>query len=276
MSNPIGWCTKTWNPMTGCTPVSEACEHCWARVQRNRGLQKCPNCAGRGEVLQFDGKGYYACCACGGSGRWRDFAPRFRPDRLDIPLHWRKPQRIFVCSMSDLFHEAFTGGQVASVLNTVWCSHEARLGHTFIVLTKRPERARLLNFAPPPNVWLGVTVENQAHADERIPVLLDTPAAVRFVCCEPFLGPVDLESEWGQGVGDLMIENLDWVIVGGENGPGARPMQPEWALAIYRQCKAAGVPFWFKGWGSAFFRAPHVLSHEEGEMTQTQELPATP
>jgi protein gp37 len=255
MTNPIGWCTKTWNPMTGCGSISEGCLHCYARTMAER----------------FNT----------GSSKGIRFEPTFHPNRLDIPLHWRKPQRIFVSSMSDLFHKAFTDKQILDV--TALCSDAPR--HTYIILTKRPERMRdfMRRYSsgpngPPDNLWLGVTVENQARADERIPVLLDTPAAVRFVCCEPLLGPVDLANlsrveqfptDYGDGRGpqpwvyndDALAgfratkqggscgTKLDWVIVGGENGPGARPMQPEWLYDIHGQCQAAGVPLWFKGWG---------------------------
>jgi protein gp37 len=216
------------------------------------------------------------------------FRPTFHPDRLDAPLHWRKPRRIFVNSMSDLFHEAFTDGQIMAVFDVmrrVWnWSIEGREPHTFSLLTKRPERmrdfCRRLRFdgmtgagiyltedvgdagyplmpqrgsTGLPNIWLGVTVENQERADKRIPILLDTPAAVRFVCCEPLLGAVDLVRgyQWARGcLTDHYKAPIDWVIVGGENGPGARQMKPEWALGVYRQCKAVSVPFWWKGAGA--------------------------
>lgn len=226
----IEWADATWNPMTGCTPVSPACDHCYAERMAGRNL---PVTAGHG------------------------FTPTFHPDRLDVPLHWRKPRRIFVCSMSDLFHEAFTEEQIDAVFNVFAAAPQ----HTYMVLTKRPERAKEFVGVVHPNLWLGVTVEDQQRADERIPILLDTPAAVRFVSVEPMLGEVDLSRylgvEWMDaldGYGHEMFAALNgqvgklvnWVIVGGETGPGARPMQPEWALDLYRQCKAAGVPFFFK------------------------------
>jgi protein gp37 len=273
--NAIGWCDETWNPMVGCTSVSEACEHCYARAMNAR----------------------FGC-----PGGDKTFRPHAHPERLDKPLHWRKPRRIFVCSMSDLFHEAFTWEQVVNVLTTVALCPQ----HTFIVLTKRPGRARLIlsdkgvpsyvDLAvhnafplsilpspwPLPNLHLGVTVETQARADERIPILLDTPAAVRFVCCEPLLGAVKLADppdEMGfSWLASPAMPNrgIDWVIVGGENGPGARPMQPEWALDLYRQCKAEGVPFWWKGWGRAF-RCPitgATIDPACVQMEHTRELPA--
>lgn len=229
----IEWCDATWNPCTGCTPVSPACDHCYAERMAGRNL---PVTAGHG------------------------FTPTFHPDRLDVPLHWRKPRRIFVCSMSDLFHEAFTEEQIDAVFNVFAAAPQ----HTYMVLTKRPERAKEFVGVVHPNLWLGVTVEDQQRADERIPILLDTPAAVRFVSVEPMLGAVDL-TDLTIPVTDACMDHvdalycdvdseddlwhgntIDWVILGGETGPGARPMQPEWALDLYRQCKAAGVPFFFK------------------------------
>ena len=228
------------------------------------------------------------------------FTPTFHPERLDKPLHWRKPRRIFVCSMSDLFHEAFTDEDIADVMLRTIQAHQ----HTYVILTKRPERMREwfamwthdergeLTYAPT-NLWLGVTVENQARADERIPVLLDTPAAVRFVCCEPLLGAVDLRMLHYQGITNIdalegrhgVIQpgaghcaKLDWVIVGGENGPGARPMEPGWLTNIGRQCKAAGVPLWVKGVGSGF-RVGDCPIHDLVDLVEFQnlrELPAVP
>lgn len=283
----IEWATATWNPMTGCTPVSEACEHCYAERMARR----------------FNP----------GS-----FAPTFHPNRLDQPIHWRKPRRVFVCSMSDLFHEAFTDEQIVATIDVMrrcWnVSYEGREPHTFMVLTKRPERMRSfclrLRFdcgtngrgvyladtpdAPGyplmphrgstglPNIWLGVTAETQQRADERIPILLETPAAVRFVSLEPMLGPVDLRWVHAQprthyppsGRQTVTFDDpLDWVILGGETGPGARPMRPECALHVYRQCQTARVPFFFKKWGS---KTPDLsgLGMERVTMQHTREFPA--
>lgn len=307
MSTRIEWCDETWNPMTGCTPCSPACDHCYAERIIGRGMH-----------------GY-------------DFTPRFHPDRLDKPLHWRKPRRIFVCSMSDPFHEAFTDEQRDEVfLRFAMCPAwpldieddvPPEVGaHTFMVLTKRPEsmlryltdkdlwwrledlmerqgyRGETMDLVADntnghtcfPNLWLGVTAENQQTADERIPILLNTPAAVRFVSVEPMLGPVDLgeyidytqddeESIWRvsehepvtQADRERMFPKLDWVILGGETGPGARPMQPEWALDVYRQCKAACVPFFFKQAGTHWGReVGNAWAHPYPEMLTTRELPA--
>lgn len=264
----IEWTEETWNPVTGCTPVSAGCEHCYARRMATRLAGRC------------------------GYPKDEPFAITLHPDRLTQPLRWRKPRTVFVCSMGDLFHERVP----SEFIDQVFAVMAACPQHTFQVLTKRPERMRDLlvhedvlcdisraasNMAqhelisedrydaidealrgdssiwPPPNVWLGVSVEDQQTADERIPLLLKCPAAVRFVSCEPLLGPVDL-SLWlyrkHPPSGDLPSchENLfwlDWIIVGGETGPGARPMHPQWARSIRDQCAAAGVPFFHKHHG---------------------------
>jgi protein gp37 len=335
----IPWADETWNPMTGCTPVSEACQNCYAermarRIYRMAGIGQHPEMAEEAARCDLAGKAAVAPakfpCPSG-------FYPTFYPHRLDEPLHWRKPRRIFVCSMSDLFHEAFSDSDIAAVFSIM--DHCPQ--HTFMVLTKRPERMKrwfdsmaehsTLGFCygaatrytselygrdnhaetwPLPNLWLGVTVENQQRADERIPVLLDTPAAVRFVSVEPMLGAVNLnpwlsglEANCGRtddgslgpcvlkaghfgpcyGPGDVAsdwtpaheVPSLDWVILGGETGPGARPMQPEWALDVYRQCKAAGVPFFFKKWGSNREVKPFLSLYGPDilDMTSTREFP---
>lgn len=238
MTTKIEWTDETFNPVTGCTKVSAGCQNCYAESMARRlagrfGYPEAPH--------QFD--------------------VTLHPDKLDDPLHWRRPRRIFVCSMSDLFHPAVPFEYVDQVFGIMAEAPQ----HTYQVLTKRPER--MLAFAQEwdygdwrlPNVWLGVTAENQEAADERIPILLNTPAALRFVSCEPLLGPVDLEpffsvyDEHGEPSdgrynpdGSLM---LSWVIAGGETGPGARPMNPHWVQGIRDQCQEADIPFFFKGWG---------------------------
>jgi protein gp37 len=201
------------------------------------------------------------------------------PSKLDDPLHWRKPRRVFVNSMSDLFHEALTNAHI----NEVFAAMARAPQHTFQVLTKRPGRmldyfrwARVANAAcalwPLPHVWLGVSVEDQATADERIPLLLQTPAAKRFVSYEPAIGPVDFARVCPSVVAHGDVTNperraalqelaraaykhvgwqtLDWVIVGGESGPGARPFDVEWARSTIRQCNAAGVASFMKQMGA--------------------------
>lgn len=222
MTTKIEWCDETWNPITGCTPISEGCANCYARRMANR-------LRGRHGYPEDD---------------------PFRPgtvhdDKLDQPGKWRKARRVFVCSMGDLFHAQVSG----KAINLVWSMVYNWNQHKFLFLTKRPDNLRRWTkrksegtFWPEDDIWpdwtwLGVTAENQARAEERIPILLDTPAAVRFVSLEPLLGPVDL-TPW--------IDKLDWVIVGAETGPGARLMARDWARSIHNQCVAAGVPFFFK------------------------------
>jgi protein gp37 len=238
----IPWATKSWNPVVGCTPVSAGCDHCY-------------------------GKRIYERFHPG-----RSFAEVHTIEaRLEEPLHWRKPQRVFVCSMSDLFNHAVP----LDVINHVWQTMLLAKQHTFIVLTKRPERMlRTLNLfgLVLPNVWLGVTAENQEMADERIPLLLKTPAAVRFVSIEPALGRVDLTAIMESGI-EIMGRRatsidattgfyihvpsraeelgwwgnkLSWVVLGCESGPGRRPMNIMWARSVRDQCQAAGIPFFFK------------------------------
>ena len=241
----IEWTDETWNPVTGCTKVSQGCKHCYAETIAKRmwATQYPPN----------------------GDGTPRKFTDvRCHPDRLDQPLRWRKPRRVFVNSMSDLFHEDVSDKFIAKTWVRMVCAKQ----HTFQVLTKRPERMSALlstdwriqagwPFMPAPNVWLGVSVENQAAADERIPLLLQTPAAVRFVSCEPLLGRLDLRPALlgpltGEGpLNDSVIglPTMDWVIVGGESGPGARPMRDEWAWEIVQHCKQADVPVFVKQLG---------------------------
>ena len=231
--NPDGSKGETWNPVTGCTPVSEGCDHCYAKRIYER----------------FHGKGSFE-------------KVELHPDRLDAPLHWRKARTVFVNSMSDLFHDGVPG----VFIGAVWATMADTPQHTYQILTKRPGRmASVLRTyakwcAPSnavlPNAWLGVSVENQKWADVRIPKLLETPAAVRFLSCEPLLGPVDLsawldrmEFERDNGEAAIYRPSLGWVIVGGESGPGARPMHPDWVRSLRDQCVAAGVPFFFKGWG---------------------------
>lgn len=228
----IEWTEYSWNPVTGCTSASEGCQNCYAKRMANRL---------RGRY------GYPA----------DPFRVTLHPEKLEEPLKWKKPRRVFVCSMGDLFHEQVPDEYIAKV----WEVMNNASQHTFLVLTKRPQRmkdflARLGWYihdrdgypmeavldeggkCTVKNVWLGVTAENQQRADERIPILLQIPAAVRFVSIEPMLGPVVIPEEWP-----------DWIICGGETGPGARPIHPDWVRSLRDQCQAAGTPFFFKSWG---------------------------
>lgn len=231
-ASSIEWTDATWNPVRGCTKVSPGCKHCYAETfaERFRGVSGHPYEQG--------------------------FDPRFVPDQLDAPLRWRKPRRVFVNSMSDLFHEAFADEQIAAVFDRIECCPQ----HTFQILTKRAARlpewfAWLARTRPKaqlvlPNAWLGVSAEDQRRADERITHLLATPAAVRFVSVEPLLGPVDLgwalEAHSPETTGVRTQPALDWVIAGAESGNGARPMHEDWVRSLRDQCAAAGVKFFYK------------------------------
>ena len=267
----IEWTDNSWNPVSGCTKVSPGCDHCYAETfaERWRGTP--------------------------GHHFEQGFDVQLWPDRLEIPLHWKRPRRIFVNSMSDLFHESVPDDYIAQVFGVM----AATPRHTYQVLTKRHGRLRsLLNnygwwtgvvvhamdYEDQPggerrgpvqtqpdgcallNVHLGVSVEDQKWADIRVPALLDTPAAVRLVSAEPLLGPVDLtwlggidalQRDWcGSAAGGTGAAHplLDWVIAGGESGPGARPCDLAWLRSLGRQCAEAEVPFFCKQLGAILGR----------------------
>jgi len=212
LGSSIEWTGATWNPVTGCTKVSAGCKNCYAERMAKR--------------LQAMGQRNY-----------RDgFALTLQPHMLEHPLSWKKPQTIFVNSMSDLFHEDVPLDYIRQVFDVM----EHASWHRFQVLTKRADR--LAELAPkldwPENVWMGVSVENWDSV-ERIDALRATPAALKFLSLEPLLGPLP----------HLNLHGMDWVIVGGESGPGARPIQEEWVVDLRNQCKQALVPFFFKQWG---------------------------
>jgi protein gp37 len=254
--NDDGTPGRTWNPATGCTKISAGCDNCYAETiaERFRGHAAFP----------------------------KGFDVQIRADKVNDPLKWRKPTRVFVNSMSDLFHDEINREWIAEIFAVMATARR----HTFQLLTKRHGRMRSLlndpNFVhkvrhraqgkglsipdftwPLPNLWLGVSVENQQWADIRIPALLDTPAAVRFLSCEPLLGPIDLKqavitmgSERGHGLTasyvhaggccDLRLHGIDWVITGGESGRKARPAHPDWFRALRDQCATAGVAYFHK------------------------------
>ena len=244
----IEWTDETWNPVTGCTKVSAGCKHCYAEREWPRMTRLVPAYAGRA---------------------FTDV--RCHPERLDQPLRWKRPRRIFVNSMSDLFHEAVPEDFILAVFVTMAAARQ----HTFQVLTKRPGRMRdlLTRWSDAGlllregcgvslrNVWLGASIEDQPSADQRIIDLLNTPAAVRWISAEPLLGAVNVKP-WLQPkmfgpralngdayINSHMTNRIDWIVVGGESGPSARPMSPDWARSLRDQCAAAGVPFMFKQWG---------------------------
>jgi protein gp37 len=258
----IEWASDTWNPTTGCDRVSPGCDHCYALTMAKR--------------LKGMGAAKYQR-----DGDPRTSGPGFgiteHPDTLDAPLHWRKPRKVFVNSMSDLFHDGVSDEFIARV----WAVMAATPQHTYQVLTKRHGRMRSLLSAgafrakvgaaigemevraprrlpqitaeqatsateawPLPNVWLGVSVEDQKRAELRIPALLDTPAAVRFLSCEPLLGSVDLAQV--DAFGFDRPTAIDWVIAGGESGPDHRPMDLDWVRVLRDQCIDNPTPFLFK------------------------------
>lgn len=217
----IEWTQATWNPVTGCDRVSAGCDHCYA-------LALAARLKGMGQAkYQRDGDPRTS-----GPG----FAITVHPQELATPRRWRRPRVIFVNSMSDLFHPKVPAGFVAEVFEVMAATPQ----HTYQVLTKRPKRARQLlrDWTPAPNVWLGVSVEDDTQV-ERADALRDVPAAVRFLSCEPLLGPLP----------SLDLAGIDWVIVGGESGPAFRPMRAVWAIELRDRCIQAGIPFFFKQWG---------------------------
>jgi protein gp37 len=208
----IEWTEATWNPLTGCDKISPGCTHCYAERMSER--------------LRLMGQPNYR----------NGFALTVHPHALEIPLKWKKPQRIFVNSMSDLYHKDVP----TEFIQQVFATMRQASWHRFQILTKRSDRLAALSPSIdwPANVWQGVSVES-AEYTFRIDHLRDTGARVRFLSIEPLLGPIP----------NLDLRRIHWAIVGGESGPGARPMKEEWVLSIRDQCTAAGLPFFFKQWG---------------------------
>lgn len=273
----IEWTEATWNPVTGCSLKSPGCTNCYA--MRLAGTRLRNHASRIGLTREVNGNHVWTG------------AVRFNEQWLDQPLRWKRPRMIFVCAHGDLFHESVPDEWIDRVFSVMALCPQ----HTFQVLTKRSARMREW-FAsdgrtgdraqavagqiealggmgyptwPLPNVWLGVSVEDQQRADERIPDLLSTPAALRWLSCEPLLGRLQLDkiSTWrfrgaevlnaftgelsgmfGEPAGRL--PRIDWIVAGGESGPGARPMHPDWARSLRDQCAAASVPFFFKQWGA--------------------------
>jgi protein gp37 len=213
----IEWTDATWNPVRGCTKISPGCKHCYAETfaERFRGVPGHPYEQG--------------------------FDLRLVPEKLYEPLRWKEPRNVFVNSMSDLFHEDIPGDYIGAVTGVMQMAD----WHTFQVLTKRADRLRellsgKLRFAAElPNVWWGVSVEDRRYGLPRIAELRAAPAQTRFLSVEPLL----------EDLGEIDLEGIHWVIVGGESGPGARPLDPVWVRSVRDQCVANGVPFFFKQWG---------------------------
>jgi protein gp37 len=226
-NSAISWTNSSWNPVTGCTRVSAGCAHCYAErfAERWRGIP--------------------------GHAYEQGFDLKLWPERLQLPLRWRAPRMVFVNSMSDLFHERVPEDHIRQVFAVMKQAER----HTFQVLTKRSERMRQLadSLEWPTNVWLGVTIESEdyvARADD----LRQVPAAVRFISAEPLLGSLD----------SLDLVGIDWLIVGGESGPGRRCMRPEWAAQLRDRCREGHVAFYFKQWGGS--RPTHEPPALDGEI----------
>lgn len=235
----IEWTEKTWNPMHGCNKISPGCQNCYAQKMAHR-------------LKAMNMQSYE-----------NGFDVELCENKLGEPLTWKKPSMIFVCSMGDLFHEDVPDVFIEAVFETM---SKTPL-HTYQILTKRPYRMRCFMRLRETlkNVWLGVTAENQEQADYRIPILLNTPAALRFVSVEPMLESIELGGylcySWRRGL--TMGVYLDWVIVGGETGAGRRPMDVSWANRIKRDCVSAGVPFFFKKTGDPKVPTPENLNIKE-------------
>ncbi len=229
----ISYLDATWNPTTGCSPISVGCSRCWAKRMATR----------------LRGRAGYPAD--------NPFKPTCHPGRLDIPLHWKKPRRIGVSFMGDLFHPSISFEFILDVLYATQQSPQ----HAYLILTKRPQsildfiewfnmpissgdNPKAIQFGElENNLYIGVSVENQQAADERIPILLQIPAAMYWVSYEPALGPLVLPPDF------LKLGKRARVVCGGETGRGARPMHPDWPRRVRDDCVAAGVPFWFKSWG---------------------------
>ncbi len=288
----IEWTDATWNPIRGCSRISEGCRNCYAEGVANRF---------KGEGMPYEG-------LIAKTGQWNGNI-KVIDDLLSQPVRWKKPRRIFVNSMSDLFHENLTDEQIDKVFGVMWACWMMGIEHKFQILTKRAKRMheymsqdRRYEWAkaampaglrdkitlypnPHPNIWLGVSVEDQKTADERIPFLLGTPAAVRWISAEPLLEKIDLTKvsyEQSPGYfGDALQwyhrphserntkwNGLDWAVVGGESGKNARAMHPEWVRNLRDQCVDANVPFFFKQWGE---HAPNWFNDDNGNKIEGSE-----
>jgi protein gp37 len=237
VKSSIEWTESTWNPSTGCDAISPGCENCYAERMSHR--------------LKAMGQHKYR----------NGFRLTTHPNTLELPLRWKKPQRIFVNSMSDLFHDQVPIEYIQAVFSTMRRAH----WHQFQVLTKRSGRLLAVNekLDWPPNVWMGVSVESAGYKT-RIDHLRRTGAAVKFLSLEPLI----------DDLGMLNLENIDWVIVGGESGPGARPMQETWVDGICRQCTDGNVPFFFKQWGGV--QKKRTGRRLNGRTYDEMPLPPTP
>ena len=300
----IEWTGETWNPVVGCSLASPGCTNCYAMTMAAR----LENMSVTHEMVAGGDAGpmrhYRGLTKKSKTGPVWTGKVALAPDAIITkPLTWKKPRTIFVCSMADLFHESVPDAWIDRVFGMMARAH----WHTYQVLTKRSARLRrylssfredgqgfltrggvdaykagVVSFNPKnwplPNVWLGVSAEDQKRADERIPDLLATPAAVRFVSAEPLLGPVDFTSPGPSQclfVGGAAPYPVDWIIVGGESGPNARPMHPDWVRSIRDQCASAGTAFFFKQWG-AWLPSNDDVNFSDGAEWAARHFPGRP
>lgn len=238
-NSKIEWTENTWNPVTGCTKISQGCEHCYAEVMSRR--------------LKAMGKQKYA----------NGFSVTLHEECLNEPLTWRKPHTIFVCSMSDLFHKDVSFDFIDRVMDTIRRTPQ----HRYQLLTKRAERMAeyFHSHKVPANAWLGVTVECQS-SKSRIDCLRNIPAPIRFLSCEPLI----------EDLGELNLDNIDWIIVGGESGSQARPMKEEWVLSIKEQTERQGTAFFFKQWGTWGVDGVKRNKHKNGKLINGKLFQAMP
>ncbi|ARQ46111.1 DUF5131 family protein [Oxalobacter formigenes] len=280
-NSKIEWTDATWNIITGCSPVSPGCANCYASRLAGTRLKHHPSRAGL--TKEVNGRYVWNGEVC------------FSLEWLDQPIRWKKPRKVFVCAHGDLFHENVPDDWIDAVFGVMWAclyGRDSEPGHIFQILTKRADRmleylsqdrreqwaTNAVNYGggldpdglydqtkyfdgPHPRIWAGVTVENQEMADKRIPLLLATPAAKRFISMEPLIGSVDIVHAFDWPAPGVCI---DWVIVGGESGQNARPMHPDWVRTVRDQCAIAHVPFMFKQWGEWCPRSDCVHKFEDG------------
>lgn len=238
-NSKIEWTNKSWNPVTGCSKVSEGCRHCYAEVMARR--------------LKAMGQNKYS----------NGFQITTHEECLKEPLGWHKPQMIFVCSMGDLFHEKVSDSFIDKVMETI----ERTPQHRYQILTKRAERMTdyFMNHPIPQNAWLGVTVECKSSL-YRVDLLRPLDASVKFLSCEPLL----------EDLGKMKLAGINWIIVGGESGMQARPMKKEWALSIKKQANGLSIPFFFKQWGTWSVDGMKRNKHVNGKLLEgkvIQEIP---
>jgi len=263
----IEWTDKTWNPVIGCSKISEGCENCYAEKMAFRLTNMLKNT--KNHISNEINTSCIAYSSIIENGKWNG-KTALRKDKLQEPSKWKKPCKIFVCDMGDLFHESVPFQWIDKIFTVCACNPH----HIFQLLTKRPERAlKYFNWKEPDwanegmreddgvkipfkdwkwpldNVWIGVTVENQEQSEIRIPLLSKIPVRIKYISCEPLLGPIDLSEIIYEGQKIYPLKFINWVIAGGESGPGSRPMHPDWVRSLQDQCEATNIPFFFKQWG---------------------------